>query len=256
MTDLSNKVAIISGAGTGIGRAVAELFCKMGAAVVIAEIDAGSGRAAAEALQVEGRRALFVQTDVADEDAVRRMVEQAVAHFGAVHILVNNAGIEMYRSAVATTLAEWEQSLAVNLRGVWLCAKYALPHLVAAGGGAVVNISSFHAHATVNNATPYAAAKGGVVAMTRSMALDYGPHNVRVNCICPGVIQTSMWERYLQGTPDPAAARQTITAYHPIGRLGRPEDIAYGALYLASDEAGFVTGTTLFIDGGVTARLV
>jgi NAD(P)-dependent dehydrogenase (short-subunit alcohol dehydrogenase family) len=256
LADLSGKVAVISGAGTGIGRAIAELFAKQGAAVVIAEIDTARGRAAAAALSQQGTQALFVETDVANDASVRQMVEAAVSRFGTLHILVNNAGIEMYRSATDTTLAEWEQSLNVNLRGVWLCAKYALPHIVAAGGGAVVNISSFHAHATVNHATPYAAAKGGVVAMTRSMALDYGPHNVRVNCICPGVIQTSMWERYLRGTPDPEAARQTITSYHPIGRLGRPEDIAYGALYLASDEAGFVTGTTLFIDGGVTARLV
>jgi dihydroanticapsin dehydrogenase len=256
MNRLKDKVAVITGGGAGIGRATCELFAEEGATVVIAERDTANGRAVAEHIQNKGGRALFVQTDVSDEAGVRRMVEQAVAAFGRINILVNNAAIFVLRGIEATP-EEWRQILDVNVMGPALVAKHVVPHMRRAGGGAIVNLSSISSFIAQPHFVTYNATKAAVASMTRCMALDLAPDNIRVNAVAPGAVWTQIVERQCREAGLDRAAADKDPCWggaHMIQRVAEPREIAYAILFLASDEASFITAENLMVDGGYTAK--
>ena len=255
MNRLAGKVAVITGAGAGIGRATAELFAEEGAAVVIAERNEATGRDAAESIQKAGGRALFVRTDVADEASVARMAAEAVAAFGSIHILVNNAAIFILRG-IDATVNEWRQMLDVNVMGPSLVAKQVVPAIRKAGGGAIVNLASISSFIAQPNYVTYNTTKAAILGMTRCMAMDLAPDNIRVNAVCPGVVWTQIVEKQAIAMGLDRAAADV----HPqwagaqlIQRCADPREIAYAILFLASDEASFITGTPLMVNAGYTA---
>jgi dihydroanticapsin dehydrogenase len=256
MNRLGGKVAVVTGSGAGIGRATAELFAEEGAAVVVAERDESTGRGAVQAIQRAGGRALFVRTDVSEEASVERMAAEAVAAFGAIHILVNNAAVFVLRG-IEASVEEWRQALDVNVMGPSLVAKHVVPAIRKAGGGAIVNLGSISSFIAQPNFVTYNTTKAAIIGMTRCMALDLAPDNIRVNAVCPGVVWTQIVEtQALAMGLDRAAAD-----VHPqwagaqiIHRCADPREIAYAILFLASDEASFITGTPLMVDAGYTAR--
>jgi NAD(P)-dependent dehydrogenase (short-subunit alcohol dehydrogenase family) len=249
-----DRVVIVTGAGSGIGRGTAELLASDGARVVLAEINEANGKAAADEIVRKGGAAKFIRTDVSDESSVTAMVEQATAAFGPVNALVNNAGIEQPAPLISMTAANWDRVLAVNLRSVFLCSRAAIPHMRRAGGGAIVNIASVHANFGFEEAAPYDASKGGIVAVTRTIALENGPYRIRANAICPGYIDTALWDQWLATVPDPAKMELETREWHPLKRRGTPLDIARAVRFLLSDDAEWITGTTLVVDGGLSIR--
>lgn len=251
---LLGRVAIVTGAAMGIGKGIATVLVREGAKVVVADVNAQEGGRTADELSSNGET-IFVRTDVGDETQVRAMVQRTVERFGSLSILVNNAAIGVYTPVHDTTLEAWERCLRVNLTGPFLCAKYALPHLKAADGGAIVNIASVHAYQNVGGTAPYAASKGGLAALTRVMAIDYARDGIRVNAVCPGWVYTPLIERIFRESGDFEGMKQTVTRRQLLGRLGTPEDIGNAVLYLVSNESSFVTGTSLFVDSGLTAQL-
>jgi NAD(P)-dependent dehydrogenase (short-subunit alcohol dehydrogenase family) len=254
MNRLQDRVAIITGGGAGIGQACCEVFAEEGAKIVVAEVNDQTGQATADAIKSRGGQAIFVHCNVAVEADIAAMTKAALDAFGTIDILVNNAGVELFKSTLDTTTDEWDYCVDVDLRGVWMCSKYALPTMLAKGKGSIVNIASVHAVQTIQSIAAYAAAKGGVVSMTRNMALDYAPA-VRFNAIMPGFILTSMLERFFAQTENPEQERAATDALQPMKRMGTARDVALGALFFASDESAWITGTTLAVDGGLTARL-
>jgi NAD(P)-dependent dehydrogenase (short-subunit alcohol dehydrogenase family) len=252
---LRDKVAIITGAGKGIGQGIARVFVKYGAKVVVADWDEAAGAQTAEELRQAGGDAIFVKCDVSNEEQVKALIQATLDRYGRIDILVNNAGIGVYTPVLETSLEQWNRCLAVNLTGVFLCSKYALPHIKAAGGGAIVNIASVHSYQNVGGTAPYAASKGGVVALTRVMAIDHGRDNIRVNAICPGWIDTPLIRGIFANAPDPVEARRAVERRQILGRLGTPEEVGEAAAFLASDEASYITGASLMVDNGMTAQL-
>jgi len=252
---LENKVAIVTGGAMGIGRGIVAVFLREGARVVIADVNRSEGEKAAAELKRDGAGPIFIECDVSQEQAIRRMVEETVARFKALHVLVNNAGIGVYKPVLDTSTEEWDRCQAVNLRGVFLCSKYAIPHMQAAGGGAIVNVASVHSYQNVGGTAPYAASKGGVVTLTRVMAIDHGKDKIRVNAICPGWIDTPLIQGIFAGDPDPEKAKQAVERRQLLGRLGKPEEVGEAAAFLASDEASYITGASLMVDNGMTALL-
>jgi NAD(P)-dependent dehydrogenase (short-subunit alcohol dehydrogenase family) len=247
---LAGKVALVTGAAAGIGRAIALRFARAGAAVALVDVDDAGAHAAVAEIEGAGGRALAIRGDVALEEDVRRAVEQTIARFGALHVLVNNAGVNVMKTVESATAADWSRAMDIDLKGVWLFCKYALPHLRAARGGSIVNLASMHAFRTMPSSFPYAVAKGGVISLTKSLAIDAGPAGVRVNAICPGTIETRLTSEWLAAQPDPALARRRFLAAIPLGRLGTPDDVAALALFLASDESSFLSGAAIPLDGG------
>ena len=246
---LKNKVAIITGGGSGIGRATAELFAREGAKVVVADYHADAGREAVEAIRKAGGEAIFVNVDVADSAQVERLVQAALDAFGGVDVLVNAAAILAFGTALETDEKTWNRVMAINMNGTFLCSKAVLPHMIKRGGGSIVNISSSTgAHDAKGNTVAYVTSKGAVTLMTKALAIDHAKANVRVNAIAPGPTDTPMLRSVL--SPEQIAE---FAATFPMGRLGRPEELANAALFLASDEASFVTGAILAVDGGQTA---
>jgi NAD(P)-dependent dehydrogenase (short-subunit alcohol dehydrogenase family) len=251
---LENKVAIVTGAGKGIGQGIAKVFSQEGAKVVVIDWDEEAGKKTAEEIRQSGGDALFVNCDVSNEEQVKTMVQATLDKYGRIDVLVNNAGIGVYKPVLEATSDDWDHCLAVNLKGVFLCSKYTIPHMQAVGKGAIVNISSVHSHATVNGVAPYAASKGGITALTRNMAIDYGPA-IRVNAIAPGWVLTPLIQSIFDSYDDPAEQQRLVEQRQVMKRIGQPEDIGHAAAFLASDEASFITGTQLFVDGGLTAQL-
>lgn len=251
---LVGKVAIVTGAGAGIGRAIARLYAAEGARVVVADRDPTGGAAAVAEISAAGGAADFRLVDVSQAAEVRALVAWTVAECGAIDILVNNAGIGIAATVVDTEEEDWDRLMAVNLKGPYLGCKYAIPHMLARGGGIIVNTASVAGLTAVTDRAAYCASKGGVIALTRAIAVDYATRNIRCNCICPGTVDTPWIERIVAGYPDPAAARAAMVARQPLGRLGTAEEIAHCALYLASPYAAFVHGSALVIDGGFSAR--
>lgn len=251
---LKDRVAIVTGAAKGIGWGIATVFAKEGAKVVVVDWDAEAGQKTAAEINESGGDALFVHCDVSNEEQVKAMVQAALDKYGRIDILVNNAGIGVYKSVTDATSEEWDKCLAVNLKGAFLCSKYTIPHMQKIGKGAIINISSVHAHANVNGTSPYAASKGGMTALTRAMAMDYSP-TIRVNAIAPGWVLTPLIQSIFDSYPNPEEQRRLVEQRQVMKRIGRPEDIGYAAAFLASDEASFITGTQLFVDGGLTAQL-
>jgi NAD(P)-dependent dehydrogenase (short-subunit alcohol dehydrogenase family) len=248
---LDNKVALITGAASGIGAGIAERFSEAGAAVVLFDINGEGARSMERKLRETGR-ALAVAGDVSCEEDVKAAVEQGVRAFGTLDILVNNAGIEVLGPIVELTSSDWDRQLNVNLKGVFLFSKYAIPHL-RVHGGAIVNISSVHAFVAYEGNAAYDASKAGMVGLTRALALDHGREGIRVNAVCPGYIDTPLMDHWFNAQPDVAAARRQVISFHPLGRMGTPRDVADAALFLASDAASFISGTFLVVDGGMTA---
>ena len=250
---LAGRVALVTGAGRGIGKAIAVRLAQAGAAVVLAEIDAKAGEAAAQTLQIAGAEAVFVQTDVSQEAEVAAAVQLAKL-FGGLDILVNNAGRNLAYNAAEMTSEEWDSGMAVDLKGAWLCCKHALPELVSRGGGVIINIASVHATLTTYNMFPYSAAKAGLVGLTKSLALDWGSQGVRVVAVSPGWILSDAVLQGFADAQDPEAAREKVRSSLPISRIGEPEDVGNLVAFLASDEARYITGTEIVIDGGTSAR--
>ena len=252
---LKDKVAVVTGAGSGIGKGIATVFFREGAKVVVADWDEQAGKKTAEEIRRSGGDAFFVKCDVSNEEQVKAMIQVTIAKYGRINVLVNNAGIGVYKTVLDTTSEEWDRCLAVDLKGVFLCSKYAIPHIKAAGGGAIVNIASVHSYQNVGGTAPYAASKGGVVALTRVMAIDYGRDKIRVNAVCPGWIDTPLTQGIFADSPDPEKARRDVERRQILGRLGTPEEVGEAAAFLASDEASYITGASLMVDNGMTAQL-
>jgi NAD(P)-dependent dehydrogenase (short-subunit alcohol dehydrogenase family) len=256
MKRMKDKVAVITGGGAGIGKATCELFAEEGAAVVIAEKNPETGRSVADGINRSGGKALFIQTDVADEDTIRRMVAETVKSFGRINVLVNNAGIFVLKGIDATP-EEWRQVLDVNVMGTGLVSKHVVPEMRKAGGGAIVNLSSISSFIAQPNFVTYNATKAAVASMTRCMALDLAPDNIRVNAVAPGTVWTQIVERLAKERGlDRASADKdpNFGASHMIQRLAEPREIAYAILFLASDEASFITAENLMVDGGYVAK--
>jgi len=256
MNRLSGKVAVVTGGGQGIGRATCELFAEEGAAVVIADRNADTGNATASAIGGNSGKAVFVQTEVADEDSIRHMVGEAVKVFGCINILVNNAGIFVLKGIDATP-NDWRQVLDVNVMGPALVAKHVVPEMRKVGGGAIVNLGSISSFIAQPQFVTYNASKGAVANMTRCMAMDLAPDNIRVNAVCPGTVWTAIVERLTRERGlDRSSADQhpDFGASHMIKRMAEPREIAYAILFLASDEASFITAENLMVDGGYVAK--
>lgn len=247
---LDNKVAIVTGAAMGIGAGIAERFMEAGAAVVVFDINAERANQMAQHLSRSGR-ALAIHGDVSREADVQNAVARTIQEFGALDVLVNNAGIEVVGQVVDVTSADWDRQLGVNLKGVFLFCKYAIPHL-RGRSGAIVNISSVHAFVSYAGNAAYDASKAGMNGLTRALALDHGHEGIRVNAICPGYINTPMMDEWLAAQPDAEATLKQVLSFHPLGRIGTPRDIAEAALFLASDAASFISGANLVVDGAMS----
>jgi meso-butanediol dehydrogenase / (S,S)-butanediol dehydrogenase / diacetyl reductase len=248
---LKNKVAIVTGGGAGIGRAIAEQFGAEGASVVVAEIDAASGESVAQRIGTRGD-ALFVQTDVSDEAQVQAMTHKAVERYGRIDILCNNAAVLLvHDEAPAHELSNeaWDRTMAVNLRGYWLCSKYVVPVMLRQGGGSIIHVASPTGLFGFTRLTAYSASKGGVIGLMRAMAADYAPQHIRVNAIIPGTIDTPMNAEELS---DPAL-RKHFAEIAPARRLGTPEDLSGIAVFLASEDSSYCVGGIFTVDGGLTA---
>ena len=252
MNDLKGKVAIVTGASAGIGRAAAFAMAREGANVVIADVDVARGEQVASDINNEGGTAVFVRTDVADDASVAALVAKTVERFGGLDLAFNNAGIEGTPAPTAECTPEnWQRTLAVNLTGVWSCMRHEIPRMLERGGGSIVNMSSVAGLVGFATIPAYTASKHGVAGLTKTAALEYAERGIRVNAVCPGVINTEMVERFTGGQP---AAEAAMIATEPIGRLGLPEEIADAVVWLCSDRSSFVTGQAIAIDGGFVAR--
>ena len=255
MGRVDGKVAVITGAAAGIGHATAGLLAREGAQVAVTDIESGAGREAAEEIKRRGGQAQYWQLDTTDEPAVQRVFAEVAGAFGHLDVLVNNAGISgVNKPTHELTLEEWNRVISVNLNGVFLCTKHAIPYMRQAGGGSIINLSSIYGLVGAPDSPAYHAAKGGVRLMSKTDALLYAEDGIRVNSVHPGFVWTPMVENVFRKQGSVEEGRRQLIKLHPIGRLGEPGDIAYGILYLASDEARFVTGSELVIDGGYTAR--
>lgn len=249
---LNETVAIVTGAASGIGRATAVLFAKEGAKVVAADIDFRRGEETVKMIKEKKGESTFVKVDVTKASDIKMMIETAVQKYRKLDVLFNNAGT--YWRGMTTEMREedWDTVINVNLKSVFLGCKYAIPLMTKQRSGVIINIASTHGFVGASGRSAYCASKGGVIAFTRAIALEVAPYNIRVNCICPSATVTPMTKRW--GLLPDSDIWQTAIAQHPIGRLGRPEDIASAGLFLASDESSFITGSALFVDGGYTAQ--
>jgi NAD(P)-dependent dehydrogenase (short-subunit alcohol dehydrogenase family) len=254
--DMSGKWALVTGAGSGIGRGCAEVFAQCGANVAINDIDPASAEKQAAAVRAAGRETVVIPGDVGEESAVAAMFEKLAKTTDRLHVLVNNAGFNLFKGIEQTEPADWDRIMQVDLRGIYLMTKAALPMLKSAKKSAVISIASVHAHATVPHLTAYAAAKGGVVAVTRSLCQELGPFGCRVNSISPGFVNTAIMERWLASVPDPEETMRQVNGFHPVGRIADPKEVGYLAAFLASEYAEFITGVNVTIDGGLTSRLM
>ena len=243
---LLNKVAIVTGGGSGIGLAIAAAFVREGSKVVICGRDQKKLDTAAKEL---GASCLAVTADVGDTGGIKKLVDATLQKFQHIHILVNNAGVLLPGTAESLSEDDWDQTFNINVRGLWLLSRAVLPHMRAAGGGSIINIGSVLSLAGARNRVAYTASKSAVLGITRAMALDHATENIRVNCICPGMVETEMITQFIA---DENAKRQRM-AMHPVGRFGQPEDIAGAAVLLASDESSWITGAAFPVDGGYTA---
>ncbi len=255
MNRLTDKVAVITGAAVGLGRAMAIRMAEEGASVAVLDILDAEGLELIESLRARNLPVAWWHCDVSSESQVQAVMAEIVEHFGRIDILVNNAGVAgVNKPTHEITEAEWDWVQAINVKGVFFCTKHAIPHLKQAGGGSIINLSSIYGLVGGPDIPPYHASKGAVRLMSKTDALIYAPDRIRVNSIHPGFIWTPMVEGHLSGAGDLEAGRKATAALHPLGHMGEADDIAWGAVYLASDEAKFVTGSELVIDGGYTAR--
>lgn len=252
---LKDKVAIITGAGSGQGRAASALFAEEGAKIVACDWKPELGDETVQQVKLNGGSAVFVRADVSNSKDIQNLINKAVATYGRIDIIYNNAGVGFssplsMADVLNTPEEDWDRVIAINLKSMYLTAKYGIPEMIKSGGGSIVNTASIAALIGSEAAHAYTAAKGGMVALSRALAVEFGPKNIRVNCICPGAIDTPM----IAPVVEPLKKSGGTFMLSPIRRLGTPEDIAYCALYLASDESSFVTGATFVVDGGYIAQ--
>lgn len=247
------RVVIVTGGATGIGASSARAFAREGASVFILDVNVPDGERTAAEIVSSGSSGSFREADVADEEAVRQAVQEIVSEHGRLDVMHANAGIELAKTIADTSVEEWRRVLDVNLTGVYLACRFALLEMMKQRSGAIIITASPHALVTTPDAGAYAASKGGVLALTRALALEGAPNNVRVNAVLPGGTDTPMLHREAMVASDPEAQLKRFAAIHPLNRLGRPEEVAEGVLFLASDAASFVTGTALAVDGGLLA---
>jgi meso-butanediol dehydrogenase/(S,S)-butanediol dehydrogenase/diacetyl reductase len=248
---LQGKVAIVTGGSSGIGRATAELFAREGASVVVADYKADTGQQAVQAIKAGGGEAIFVEVDVSDAVQVRNMVQTSLDTYDGIDILFNNAGVLIFGTIPETEEGAWNRLMSINLTGVYLCSKAVIPHMIERGGGSIINTSSSTgAHDVAPNIAAYVTSKGGVTLLTKAMAVDHAKDNVRVNAVAPGPTDTPMLRDNMS-----AEELEAFAATFPMKRLGQPEELAYAVLFLASDEASFITGAVLAVDGGQTAQV-
>lgn len=255
MARFDGRVAIVTGAAMGIGEGVARVLAREGAKLALADVADQEGERVAAELRAAGGDAFFQRCDVSREADVQAFVAATVKRYGTIDVLVNNAGIGVYKTILDATPEEWNRTLAVNLTGVYLVSREVIPHMRAKGRGAVVNVASVHAYQNVAATSPYAASKGGVAALTRTMAIDFARDGIRVNAVCPGWIETPLTHRIFRESGDFEGMRRQVAERQLLGRLGTPEDVGWAVAFLASDEASFITGTSLFVDAGLTAQL-
>lgn len=253
---LRNKVAVITGGASGIGHATAQLFAREGAKILIADLNADAGDKFCAELQRQGHSAIFERADVSRAEDCRRVIERVRSEFGALHVLFNNAGIIRRATVVDLDESDWDRIMAVNAKAVFLLSKFAIPLMLASGGGAIINTASGWGLSGGERAAAYCASKGAVVLLTKAMAVDHGPQGIRVNCICPGDTDTPMLEAEAKQLNVPKEKVLAASASRPLRRVGKPEEIAQAVLYLASDASSFVTGTALVVDGGELAGSV
>lgn len=247
---LEGRRAIVTGGSSGIGAAIVEAFLQEGALVASTDLTKPASFTDSESASRHHVQPFFVSADVSDCGSVKTMISEAVGRLRGLDILVNNAGVGTPGKLLDTEYDDWNRTIAVNLTGTFLVSKHAIPHLLASGGGSITNMASAAGLKAVRDRAAYCATKGGVISLTRSIALDYVDQGIRCNSICPGTVDTPWVERMVSQYPDPAGARAAMVARQPMGRLGRPDEIAQAAVYLATPQAGFVTGTCLVIDGG------
>jgi NAD(P)-dependent dehydrogenase (short-subunit alcohol dehydrogenase family) len=246
---LKGRIAVVTGSGGGIGRACAREFAKEGASVVVADINYSGALETVAAIKQAGGTALAVETDVADPDSVQQLVNRTLDAFSQTHVLLNNAAVQVNKSIEDTTFDEWNRQMAVNLGGIFLCAKFSLPSLKKVKGN-IVNMASVNGFFVEPIVAGYCATKAGIIGLTKAMAIDHGKQGIRVNCICPGYIDSGLAESYFQAQADPAAARAAAGKLHALWRIGQPEEVARVAVFLASDDASFVTGSAYGVTGG------
>jgi len=251
---LKDHVAVVTGAGSGIGRASAKEFAAKGSRVIVADVNFVAAREAAREIEAAGGTACAVETDVSDADSVQRLVADTLRMFYDVHVLMNNAAILVNKTVEATTVEEWNREISVNLGGVFLCSKYFLPHLRKTKG-CIVNMASVNGFFVEPVSAGYCATKAAIIGLTKAMAIDYGKDGIRVNCICPGYIDTGMSEEYFRAQANPADSRAAAGKLHALGRIGRAEEVARTAVFLASSDASFMTGSALVVDGGFSSGL-
>lgn len=250
---LKDKVSLITGAASGMGRATAILFAREGSKVVATDVDEAGGQKTIDLIHEMGADALFVKADVSREADARNMVEQTVAHYGRLDVLFNNAGVAQAVELTEMTEQEWDRVVDIDLKGVFLGCKYGIREMLKTGGGAIISTASISGMVGQNYLPAYNAAKAGVINLTRHMAFEYGPRGIRANAICPGAIDTPMLKGAFEESPDAEAILTYFRHTAPLRRIGRPEDIAKAALFLASDDSSFITGHALVVDGGLTA---
>jgi NAD(P)-dependent dehydrogenase (short-subunit alcohol dehydrogenase family) len=251
---LRGKIALITGAASGIGRATAQLFAREGARVMIADLNDTEGQAVEKQILSAGGQAIFAHADVARGSDCERLVARSLGEFGGIHVLVNCAGIIRRATVLEISEQDWDQVMAVNVKSIFLLARLVVPIMVRSGGGVIINIASGWGLAGGPRAAAYCASKGAVVLLTKAMAVDHGGQNIRVNCICPGDTDTAMLRREAHQLGEDEALFLREAARRPLGRVGKPEEVAQAALYLATDASSFVTGTVLVVDGGGLAQ--
>ena len=251
---LKDRVAVITGSGAGIGRASALEFGREGARVVVADINSTGAQETVNMIAAQGGQAMAVPTDVADPASVQHLVEATLQAYGEVHVVFSNAAIQVNKTVEDTAVEEWNREIAVNLGGIFLCSKYFLPHLRRTKG-CIVNMASVNGFFVEPMCAGYCATKGAIIALTKAMAIDHGKEGIRVNCICPGYIDAGLAWGYFEVQPDPAAARLAAGKLHALWRIGKPEEVARVAVFLASDDASFMTGSVVVVDGGLGSGL-
>lgn len=254
MGRIENKVAVITGAGTGIGEAIALAMVNEGAKVVIGDINDNNGQAVVQKVADISGQAVYQHADVGNTDDVAGLIQRAIDEFGALNILVNNAAVAIPGTVVDISEDDWAKVLNINLTSVWRGMKYAIPHMLNAGGGSIVNISSMQSLKGFKGWSAYATAKGGINALTQQSAHEYAPQNIRVNAIAPGTIMTPMNEKVFEETEDAQALMDNWNSIHALGRFGQPDEVAQVALFLASDESSFITGEIIRVDGGMMIK--
>ncbi|MFQ3567265.1 MAG: SDR family NAD(P)-dependent oxidoreductase [Aggregatilineales bacterium] len=251
---VDGKVAVVTGGAQGIGRATVQALAREGARVVIGDIDDAAGDAAQRVVVAAGGTALYQRADVGSTGDMARLIETAVSTFGRLDVLVNNAAVALPGSVTEIDEETWQRVLNINLTGVWRGMKFAIPHMIEAGGGSIINVSSVQSLLGFAGWSAYAAAKGGINALTQQAAIDYAPHNIRVNAIAPGTIMTPMNERIFRESDDPDALIHSWNELHALGRFGQPHEVSALIVFLASDESSFMTGDVIRVDGGAVIK--